>query len=89
MIACMMDPSVSRLLLFATQSAERDQAVILGVMRNIVTSGGFPAPTLPALDTSLRMDKATGALLAMPLARSTFAVLSELATLNEVFSLTP
>jgi len=85
MIACMMDPQVSRLLLFATRSTERGQAVALGVIRDI----GIPAPAPPALDMGLRMGEATGALLAVPLVRSACAVMSELATLNEVLGLAP
>jgi nicotinate-nucleotide--dimethylbenzimidazole phosphoribosyltransferase len=89
MIACMMDPSASRVLLFATRSAERGQVVALGAVRDIATSGRFPAPAPPALDMGLRMGEATGALLAVPLVRSACAVVSELATLNEVLSLAP
>ncbi len=68
---------------------ERGQAIALGVMHDIATSRRFPAPTPLALDMGLRMDEATGALLAMPLMRSTCAVVSELATLNKVFGLSP
>ena len=85
MIACMIDPQVSRLLLFATRSTERGQAVALGVIRDI----SIPAPAPPALDMGLRMGEATGALLAVPLVRSACAVMSELATLNEVLGLAP
>jgi nicotinate-nucleotide--dimethylbenzimidazole phosphoribosyltransferase len=89
MIACMMDPSTLRLLLFAMQLAKRGQAVALGVVHNIATSRRFLSPTPPALDIGLRMDKAMGALFALPLMRSACTVMSELATLNKVFGHAP
>ena len=87
MIASMIDSSVTRTLLFATQSTEKGQAIALNVIKDIALSNNYPAPTQPALYMSLRMGEATGALLALPLCRSACAIVSELATLNEVLEI--
>lgn len=87
MIACHIDPSVARLLLFATQSTEKGQAIALNVIRDVALSHNIPVPVVPALNMNLRMGEGTGALLAVPLVRSACAVMTELATLNEVLGL--
>ncbi|KAL7529255.1 hypothetical protein ACHAXR_002873 [Thalassiosira sp. AJA248-18] len=87
MIACHIEPSVTRALLFATQSTEKGQIIALSVIDKIATSNDIPAPVTPALNMNLRMGEATGALLAIPLARSACATVAELATLNEVLGL--
>lgn len=87
MIACQMDASVSRVLIFATQSTEKGQAVALDVIKDVAQSNDIPIPSMPALNMNLRMGEATGALLAVPLVQSSCAVVAELATLNEVLSI--
>jgi len=87
MIACQIDSLVSRVLLFATQSTEKGQAIALETISIIATSTGIPAPVKPALAMDLRMGEASGCLLAMPLVRSACAIVTELATLNEVLGL--
>eukprot|EP00584_Thalassiosira_punctigera_P016050 CAMPEP_0172564388 /NCGR_PEP_ID=MMETSP1067-20121228/104163_1 /TAXON_ID=265564 ORGANISM="Thalassiosira punctigera, Strain Tpunct2005C2" /NCGR_SAMPLE_ID=MMETSP1067 /ASSEMBLY_ACC=CAM_ASM_000444 /LENGTH=398 /DNA_ID=CAMNT_0013355045 /DNA_START=33 /DNA_END=1229 /DNA_ORIENTATION=- len=87
MVACRMEPSVARVLLFATRSTERGQAAALGEIRDVARRAGLPVPARPALDMDLRMGEGTGCLLAMPMARSACAILAELATLNEVLGL--
>lgn len=87
LIACLMDASVTRVLLFATQSTEMGQAVALNAISDIAKSNDIPVPSMPALNMNLRMGEATGALLAMPLVRSACAVVAELATLNEVLAI--
>ena len=42
---------------------------------------------MPALNMQLRMGEATGALLAIPLVKSACAVVSDLATFNEVLGI--
>ena len=88
LIACLMDASVTRVLLFATQSTEMGQAVALNAISDIAKSNDTPVPVTPALNMNLRMGEATGSLLAMPLVRSACAVVAELATLNEVLGIT-
>lgn len=88
MIACYMNPEVTRNLLFATQSTERGQAIAMNVINDIAKSNNVPAPVLPpALNMNLRMGEGTGALLAIPLLRSACTVVADLATLNEVLGL--
>ncbi|KAL3809576.1 hypothetical protein ACHAXA_005792 [Cyclostephanos tholiformis] len=87
MIASMIDPLVTRLLIFATKSTEVGQRVALDEIRRIASANDVPPPVMPALDMRLRMGEATGALLAVPLIRSACAIVTELATLNEVLSL--
>lgn len=87
MIACHINPFVTRNLVFATQSTERGQPVALDVINEIAKSNNIPTPSPPALTMNLRMGEGTGALLAIPLVRSACAVVAELATLNEVLGL--
>jgi nicotinate-nucleotide--dimethylbenzimidazole phosphoribosyltransferase len=87
MISCMIDPSVCRLLMFATRSTEVGQLMALDVIRDIARSHDLPLPPMPALDMGLRMGEATGALLALPLIRSACSIVAELATLDEVLGL--
>jgi len=87
MVACLISPNVSRLLLFATKSTEIGQAIAIDTIRKVASNNSIPRPAEPALNMSLRMGEGTGALMAVPLLRSAAAVLSELATLEEVLSL--
>ena len=87
MIACQMDPTVTRLLIFATQSTEKGQTVALNEMGGIARLKNIPPPVMPALNMQLRMGEATGALLAIPLVKSACAVVSDLATFNEVLGI--
>jgi nicotinate-nucleotide--dimethylbenzimidazole phosphoribosyltransferase len=87
MIAVLMSPAVCRILCFATRSTERGQQVAIDTIKRIAIQNGFPEPTEPALDMSLRMGEATGALMAVPLLRSAAAIISDLATLETVLKL--
>ena len=86
MIACLFDPDAARVLLFATESTEKGQAVALDEIRQIAVSNNLPPPDEPALRMRLRMGEATGALTAVPLLRSACAILS-MGTLEEVLML--
>jgi nicotinate-nucleotide--dimethylbenzimidazole phosphoribosyltransferase len=87
LFACQIDPTVTRLLLFATQSTEKGQAIALMEINEIARLNNIPALVTPALNMYLRMGEATGALLAIPLVRSACAIVSELATLNELLGI--
>jgi nicotinate-nucleotide--dimethylbenzimidazole phosphoribosyltransferase len=87
LFACQIDPTVTRLLLFATQSTEKGQAIALMEIDEIARLNNIPALVTPALNMYLRMGEATGALLAIPLVRSACAIVSELATLNELLGI--
>ena len=92
MIACMIDPAVSRVLLFATKSTERGQLIAISTIEEIAAKSShfysIPVTTIkPALDMGLRMGEASGCITCVPLLRSACAVISDLATLNDVMTL--
>jgi len=87
MIACMIDPMVSRLLLFATKSTEKGQMIAIATIQEIAMANSIPVPTKPALDMGLRMGEASGCITSVPLLRSACATISSLATLNDVMGL--
>lgn len=87
MIACLLDPRVTRVLLFATKSTEKGQTAALDVIGKLAQANDIPVPAPPALDMALRMGEGTGSLLCLPLARSACAILRELATLNDLLQL--
>lgn len=87
MIACMIDPMVCRLLLFATKSTEKGQLIAIKTINEIATANSIPVPTRPALDMGLRMGEASGCITSVPLLRSACATISSLATLNDVMCL--
>ena len=87
MIACELDPAVCRVLLFATQSTEKGQEIALDAIASFAKNNDIPHVASPALNMNLRMGEATGALAAVPLVRSACAIMSELATLDEVLGL--
>ena len=87
MIACQMAPSTCRSLFFATKSTEKGQAVALTAIEKIAKDNNIPLCVKPALDMNLRMGEGTGALLAVPLLRSAAAIISNMATLNDVLTL--
>eukprot|EP00804_Cyclotella_cryptica_P029254 CCRYP_011679-RC/>CCRYP_011679-RC protein AED:0.03 eAED:0.03 QI:164/0.83/0.85/1/0.16/0/7/2937/696 len=86
MIACLINPMVSRGLLFATESTEKGQAVALEEIAKIALANSIPPPEGPALRMKLRMGEGTGGLSAVPLARTACATLS-IGTLEEVLNL--
>ncbi len=71
--ACAARPELRAALLFAHRSAEPGHAPILGALG-----------AAPCLDLGLRLGEGTGALLALPLLRAAAAMLSGMATLDEV-----
>lgn len=87
MIACMIDPMVCRLLLFATKSTEKGQMIAIETISEIATANSIPVPARPALDMGLRMGEASGCITSVPLLRSACATISSLATLNDVMCL--
>eukprot|EP00521_Asterionellopsis_glacialis_P010889 CAMPEP_0195305254 /NCGR_PEP_ID=MMETSP0707-20130614/35958_1 /TAXON_ID=33640 /ORGANISM="Asterionellopsis glacialis, Strain CCMP134" /LENGTH=286 /DNA_ID=CAMNT_0040369319 /DNA_START=50 /DNA_END=907 /DNA_ORIENTATION=- len=88
MIAVLIEPRVCRILFFATKSTEQGQLLAMEKIQNIAKRHKFPtSPEEPALNMNLRMGEGTGALLAVPLLRSAVAIVSEMATLNDVLSL--
>ena len=87
MIACMIDPMVCRVLLFSTKSTEKGQMIAWLVIMKMATANSIPVPSKPALDMGLRMGEASGCITSVPLLRSACAIVSSLATLNDVMCL--
>jgi nicotinate-nucleotide--dimethylbenzimidazole phosphoribosyltransferase len=90
MIACMIDPMVCRVLLFSTKSTEKGQMIAIESITKMATANSIPVDGFivkPALDMGLRMGEASGCITSVPLLRSACAIVSSLATLNDVLSL--
>ena len=87
MIACQISPSTCRALLFATKSTEMGQNIAFETIKTIATDHDIPEPSKPALDMNLRMGEGSGALSAIPILKSSVAILSDLATLEKVLTL--
>ncbi|KAL7459469.1 hypothetical protein ACHAWC_011158 [Mediolabrus comicus] len=87
MIACMIDPKVTRVLLLSTKSTEKGQMIAIECITKVAEANSIPAPTKPALDMGLRMGEASGCITSYPLLQSACAIISNLATLNDVLAL--
>jgi nicotinate-nucleotide--dimethylbenzimidazole phosphoribosyltransferase len=84
LMAALLSPSTTRVLLFATSSSEKGHALALARIQQIAKESNLPVPPLPALSMQLRMGEGTGALMAMPLLRSAAKVLNDMATLEDI-----
>lgn len=87
MVATIMNPEVSRIILFATKSTEKGQAAALEKINEFTRDHGLPGHVPAALDMNLRMGEATGALLCVPILKSAAAMMNDLATLDTVLKL--
>jgi len=86
LVAVSMDPRVCRVLFFASRSAESGQGMALEKIKAISRANDIPYDETPALSMGLRMGEATAGLLAVNLLRSSAAVLSSMATIQEILS---
>jgi len=73
--AIRLDPDSADYCIFAHRSAEKGHAIAVAA-----------AGAEPLLDLSMRLGEGTGALLALPVARAAAALLSEVASLDDVLS---
>lgn len=73
--AIRLDPACADYCIFAHRSAERGHAIALQA-----------ANAAPLLDLSMRLGEGTGALLAVPMVRAAAALLSEVASLDDVLA---
>lgn len=73
--AIRLDPACADYCIFAHRSAEKGHAIAVAA-----------AGAEPLLDLSMRLGEGTGALLALPVARAAAALLSEVASLDDVLS---
>lgn len=86
LVAVNISSSVCRVLFFSTKSAEQGHIAAVERIQEIAKASNLPIPGSPALSMGLRMGEATGALLAVPVLKSAAAILSEMATIQEILS---
>jgi nicotinate-nucleotide--dimethylbenzimidazole phosphoribosyltransferase len=84
--ASLLSPNCIRVLFLATQSVECGQSIAIQRIHDLAKQNGIPFSPLPALNMQLRMGEATGALLAVPILRSACAIISDMATLEEILT---
>lgn len=86
LVAVCISASVGRVLFFSSSSVEPGQGAALEKIREILVSSNLPVDSLsrPVLDMGLRMGEATAGLLAIPILRSSAAIIRNMATLQEV-----
>lgn len=84
LIAASLCPNVCRVLFLTSQSAEKGQAAAIGNISLIAQENGISFQSAPILSMNMRMGEATAALLAVPILRSAAAVLSDMATIQEI-----
>jgi nicotinate-nucleotide--dimethylbenzimidazole phosphoribosyltransferase len=82
--AALISPRTSQLLLFSSKSEEPGQQAAISKIQEIATENNLVPPVEPALQMSLRMGEATGALLAVPLVRSAAAILQGMGTIADI-----
>ena len=73
--AIRLDPACADYCIFAHRSAEKGHAIAVDAVG-----------AEPLLDLSMRLGEGTGALLALPVARAAAALLSDVASLDDVLS---
>lgn len=86
MVAACISPDVCRVLFLSTRSAEPGHVAAVEKIQEIAAANDIPAPNSPALSMGLRMGEGTGALLAIPILKSAAAILSDMATIQEILS---
>ena len=86
LMASRISPNCSRVMLFATRSAEKGHAKALEAISKISEASNLPSPSPPALSMGLRLGEATAGILAVPIARSAVSVLCDMATIKEILS---
>ena len=84
--ACRICPEASRCLFFATRSSEKGQQVALNAITRLACESNVPPPSPPVLSMYLRMGECTGAILAVPIFQSAVAMISNMATLQDILS---
>ena len=87
LVAVHLVPSTCQVMFFATQSAERGQAVAIEGIRKIAKENDLLQPDIPVLNMGLRLGEGSGAILAVPLLRNAVAVLGEMATIGEIMAM--
>jgi nicotinate-nucleotide--dimethylbenzimidazole phosphoribosyltransferase len=88
LVAVLLSPSTSQILLFSSKSEEPGQRAAISKIQEIATKNDLVPPMEPALQMNLRMGEATGALLTVPLVRSAAAILHGMGTISEILEIT-
>lgn len=86
MVAACISPDVCRVLVLSTRSAEPGHVAAVEKIQEIAAANDIPVPSSPALSMGLRMGEGTGALLTVPILKSAVAILSDMATIQEIMS---
>jgi nicotinate-nucleotide--dimethylbenzimidazole phosphoribosyltransferase len=86
LIAVSMRPTVCNVLFLSTRSAERGQMIAIQRIQTIARDNNLPVPSNPVLSMGLRMGEGTGALLAVPILQSAAAMVSKMATIQDILS---
>jgi nicotinate-nucleotide--dimethylbenzimidazole phosphoribosyltransferase len=84
LVAASLSPNVCRVLFLSTMSAEKGQTSAIGKISRIAKENSISMHETPVLSMNMRMGEATAALLAVPILRSAAAVLSDMATIQEI-----
>ena len=84
LVAVRMKPSVCNALFLATKSAEQGQIAAIEQIQDIAREHNLPVPASPVLSMGLRMGECTGALLAVPILQSSAAMVSNMATIQDI-----
>ena len=86
LVAVRMKPAVCNALFFTTKSAEKGQLAAIEHIQTIARNHDLPVPASPALSMGLRMGEATGAILAVPILQSSTAMITNMATIQDILS---
>ena len=86
LVAVRMKPSVCNALFLTTKSAEKGQQAAIEEIQAIAKDHNLPVPASPVLSMGLRMGEGTGALLAVPILQSSAAMITNMATIQDILS---
>jgi nicotinate-nucleotide--dimethylbenzimidazole phosphoribosyltransferase len=86
LVAVSISPNVSRVLFFASHSAEPGHKAAIKKIQAIAREYNIPVDEGPALSMHLRMGEATAALLAVPILRSSAEIVAGMATIQDILS---
>jgi len=84
LVAVCISPECATVMFFTSRSAEKGQQGALEHIQAVAKEHNIPFATSPVLSMDLRMGEATAALLAVPILRSSAAILSDMATIQEI-----
>lgn len=86
LVAVRMKPNVCNTLFFSTKSVEKGQETAIKAIQAIALEHNIPIPASPILSMNLRMGECTGALLSVPILKSSTAMVANMATIQDILS---